>query len=169
MIFLVGMPCAGKTYWGKRVAQTYGWQFADMDEYIETACQKTIPAIFREEGEKAFRLKEQQALKEIIQSSAANTIVACGGGTPAFFNNMQLMQNAGCVVYLQADADTILSRLANDTERPLLQGAADIGEKINELLQQRAAFFEQADHIIPGQNISVLTFEKIIRKCTDRH
>lgn len=168
LIFLVGMPGAGKTYWGRHASQAHGWNFIDMDEYLEETYRQTIPYIFSNQGEASFREKEQAILHKIIASAKNNTIVACGGGTPAFFNNLNDMKNAGRVVYLQADLEVLLPRLEQDMSRPLFRNGADIKQQVNKLLLERAAFFEQADYIIPVQNISVLTFEKIIQQCTEQ-
>jgi shikimate kinase len=168
LIFLVGMPAAGKTYWGRLISQAYDWDFIDMDEYLEATYQQTIPDIFEQEGEISFREKEQAALHKIITGAKGNTVIACGGGTVAFFNNLNDMKAAGCVIYLQADIELLLSRIEKSRGRPLFQNEPDVKQKIETLLYERIAFFEQAHHIIPGQNISVLTFEKIIQQCTER-
>lgn len=168
MIFLVGMPGAGKTYWGKKIAAEYGWQFTDLDAYIETAEGRSIPAIFREDGENIFREKEQAALVEIIGTATGRNIVACGGGTPAFFNNADLMKRAGCVVYLRTAIDILVQRIQTMEQRPLLANATDMAAALAALHVKREPFYMQAGYIVDTQNISVLTFEKIIQECTDR-
>lgn len=168
LIFLVGMPAAGKTYWGRLISHTCNMGFVDMDEYLEETYGHTIPYIFQQEGETSFRKKEQAVLQKIIAGAGSNTIVACGGGTVAFFNNIDIMKKAGCVIYLQAEPELLLSRIENDGNRPLFQNGINVKQKIESLLRERTPFFEQAHHIIPVQNISVLTFEKIIQQCTER-
>lgn len=168
LIFLVGMPAAGKTYWGRLISRAYNWDFIDMDEYLEKTYQQSIPDIFEKEGETSFRKKEQFILREIISAATVNTIVASGGGTVAFFNNLHDMKAAGCVVYLQAETKLLLSRIEESRGRPIFENETGLKQKIETLLQERLAFFEQADHIIPVRNISVLTFEKIIQQCTER-
>lgn len=169
LIFLTGMPCSGKTYWGSRVAAAYNWRYTDLDEYIEQNTGKSIATIFAEEGEDRFRQKEHEFLKDIINTENGNTIIACGGGTPAYYNNTQLMKVAGCVVFLRAQVDTIVERLKlPGTPRPLLMSNENIEETVNELLTVRTPFYEQADYVLPSENISITNFEQIIQSCINR-
>jgi len=167
LFFLVGMPCAGKTYWGKAWAAACNLPFTDLDAYIENINGLRIPEIFATEGETAFREKERDCLQALIKQ-AGNGIIACGGGTPAYYNNLQQMKGAGCVIYLQAGIATLVSRLGSSSDRPLLQGGGDIHQKMTAILKERKPFYEQAHVIVDAENVSVLTFEKIIEECTNR-
>lgn len=168
LIFLMGMPGAGKTYWGRKVAASLKLSFEDLDEYIEKKMCADIPDIFRQYGEDGFRKIETTMLKALIGESKVSTVIACGGGTPVFNNNLQLMQNAGCTVYLKVGIETMLQHLlADDRQRPLLQ-QGESPAILAQLLEARKEKFEQADYVLDEEAISVANFAEIIARCTDR-
>jgi len=170
MIFLIGMPGAGKTYWGQKIAKTYQLDFIDLDTFIEEKENKKIGKLFEEIGEDSFRNKEHDALLEIISNNSKPSVIACGGGTPCFFNNMQLMKSAGATVYLKNDIASILHHLKNEvTKRPLLDKQEDLSNYLNKVLVLRKSYYEQADHILQAKDISLINFDKIISTCINRH
>ncbi|HEX2683637.1 MAG TPA: shikimate kinase, partial [Ferruginibacter sp.] len=97
-IFLVGFMGSGKTYWGRIWAQAYQLAFYDLDEVIEQDQGKTVAEIFKTYGEDRFRQIEAGTLRSFSEKN--NCIVACGGGTPCFHDNMQWMNEQGTTVYL---------------------------------------------------------------------
>ncbi|MCW3123525.1 MAG: shikimate kinase [Flavipsychrobacter sp.] len=164
------MPAVGKTYWGKKIADEYGLSFVDLDMFIEEQEKMTIPELFAQYGEAGFRERESRYLKEIVTSGDSDTIIACGGGTPCFNDNMALLRSAGTVIYLQVDIPYLLQHInEDDTKRPLLSGKTDLPEFLGSLLQQRQAIYEQAHFILHTQDISLITFGKIISSCINRH
>lgn len=167
-IFLVGLPGAGKTYWGRLWAEAYGWSFADLDTFIEYREQRTIGELFAA-GEASFRELERAALRELVQLYPAQTVIACGGGTPAFYDNLYVMKNAGCVVYLETGTAQALSNLQKDVVvRPLMQ-TEDPAAKLELLLQHRRIFYEQAHLIFSSGQLTAATFAEILHACTNRH
>lgn len=145
-IFVIGMPGSGKTTEGKKLAKKLAWQFVDLDKKIEQEVGSDIPKIFAEKGEPFFREVEQKLLLEIAQID--KVVIACGGGTVAFHNNMKWIKKNGFSIFLQAEPKLLLSRiLASKSKRPLFDGLKEpeILEKIKSLLQIRLPFFEQAD------------------------
>lgn len=163
MLFITGMPGAGKTYWGRRVAAAYNLPFTDLDEYIAQQEQCSITEIFARQGEDYFRKKEAEYLRQLIQTQPHNSIIACGGGTPCYHHNMSTMNHAGTTVYLQTTTLALLHNLQNSaTNRPLLAGHADPAARLQQLLAQRTPYYEQAHHILHTENISITTFEQII-------
>lgn len=167
-MFLIGMPGSGKTHWAKRL-KSFASKVVDTDKLIKNKTGKTIEQIFEEDGEVRFRTIETAVLEEIISGDNTElTIVSCGGGTPAYNNNMELMKANGCVVYLKADEYFLAPRLAQSkTVRPLLMGV-NLSEKINNLLTLRESYYEQAHYILDARTAQQHDFEKIIATCTEQ-
>lgn len=162
LFFLVGMPGAGKTTLGRRLAEDYGLHFIDLDSYIEQEESEGIPALFVKYGEAGFRELEHSYLQKLIEENETLAIVACGGGTPCFYDNMDMMKQAGTVVYLYVDVRELALNLEKSAEeRPLLKGKDDLVHYLSELLAQREACYERADHILHTGDISISTFAEI--------
>ena len=152
-IYLVGYMGSGKSTLGRKIADRTGMNFIDLDKYIEERYFKTIPLIFGEEGEAGFREKEQNSLKEVSQFE--NVVISTGGGTPCFFDNMQLMNKTGITIYISPDIETLAARIIKSkTERPLITGKSH-GELllfIEEALKIRSPFYQQAQIILSNKN-----------------
>ena len=147
--FLTGLAGAGKTYYGKLWAKEFDLSFYDLDELIEKWANNSIDKIFAENGEEFFRDVEAKALKNT--HSIQNTIIACGGGTPCFHNNMQWMNDNGTTIWLQQNINTITRNLVNSTVvRPLLQNKTgeEAGIILQNLLNTRKDFYSRAKFTI---------------------
>lgn len=159
-IILIGYMCAGKTTVGKALAKRLGRTFYDLDWYVEERFRKKIPQIFAEEGEARFRDLECRMLHEVAEFE--DIVLACGGGTPCFYDNMEYMNAVAETVYLKASADTLCQHVAMSRgERPLLKGKSDeeLRSFIDSQLALRAPFYEKAQHIV---DINVLdSFDKV--------
>lgn len=167
LLFLMGMPGAGKTYWGRVLSAAYSQPFFDTDAMIEQQEGMAITQLFREKGEAYFRVKEKEVMLQLI-SREENAIVACGGGMPAWEDNMVWMKNAGCTVYLRADIDTLLGHLAREVNtRPLL-ASVNARETLVRLFEERKKVYVQADYILQVENLSLINFDQIIRTCINR-
>jgi len=119
LVYLIGFMGSGKTTVGKKLAGKLGYDFIDLDEMIEKKYRITINNIFNKFDENAFRLIEQETLTETFKLK--NTVISTGGGTPCFFNNMQLINKYGISVYLKMHKQSLYDRLINSkTKRPLL-------------------------------------------------
>ena len=163
LVFLVGMPGAGKTYWGEKIAAARKVPFVDLDIFIAEQENASIPALFAMYGENGFREREQRHLKKAIGAAKYDIVVACGGGTPCFGDNMKIMLDAGTVIYLESDVALLLKHLKESTEvRPLLNNRGELGAYLEDLLKKRARFYEQANYILQVKDISLATFAKII-------
>jgi shikimate kinase len=148
-IFLIGMMGSGKSTIGKQLARLMGWPFIDLDRFIEGERGISIPTLFARNGEYRFRMLERAALLQILEEPGPR-IVACGGGTPCFFDNLERMKEAGWVVYLETPISVLLPRIAaNAAQRPLLEGA-NPAQKLEELLSQRERWYLQA-HVVYRQ------------------
>ena len=170
LIFLIGMPGAGKTYWGERVAKQYELPLIDLDEFVAMHEKASIAALFAAYGENGFREREHKHLRKVIETAQTPDIIACGGGTPCFNDNIQLMKEAGIVVYLETDIPTLTQQLMDSPEiRPLLKGRGDMAVYLAGILRKRESFYKQAHHIFHTKCISITTFEEIVASCTNRH
>lgn len=162
-IFLIGFMGSGKTYWGKLWAAKSSLQFFDLDEVIEQEDGKTVAAIFEQNGEAYFRQKETEILKTFAQKD--NCIIACGGGTACFNNNMQWMNENGTTVYLLASANEIFNRIITEQEkRPLIKDFSpeDLLLFIKNKIEERTTFYSQAKIILPVATIELTTINTII-------
>ena len=141
--------CAGKTTVGRSLAQALGQTFYDLDWYVEERFHTKIPRIFAEEGEARFRDLERRMLHEV--AAFENVVLACGGGTPCFFDNMDYMNGAGQTFYLKASPQTIVQHLSMSRgERPLLKGlsADELYGHVSGQLAEREPYYSRAHHII---------------------
>lgn len=162
IFFLTGFMGSGKSYWGKKWALANDYTFVDVDEVIENAEGKTIADIFEIKGEDYFREIEATYLRSF--ADANNTIIACGGGTPCFHENMQWMNDHGTTLYLLTTAPQILDRvLAEQEKRPLIKkmNQGELLFFIEQKLKERTPFYTQAKLVIPSTELSVQTFRNL--------
>jgi len=153
-IFLIGMPGSGKSTLGKSLADLLGLEFVDLDHEIEKSCASTIGEIFGAKGEEAFReLEKKQLMKSIHQLPAF--LMATGGGTPCFFDNMELMTSSGLVVFLNLPVEVLAHRLNNKglEQRPLLNILKEdsLVDELMAKLKARLPFYNQAHIVIDGE------------------
>lgn len=147
---------SGKSQLGKKLAALLGIGFTDLDHLISLEEKRTVPEIFRQEGEGEFRRLERVYLERIIGESKIS-VVALGGGTVCFNDNLALVKEAGILIYIELNAAALFDRLKNSgQQRPLLFGLSGeaLLKKITDLLQERKTFYEQAHVTIKGVNLS---------------
>ncbi len=141
------MGC-GKTTLGAALAAELGVPFVDLDDYIEERCEASISLIFKQRGERGFREIERRALVEVA-ATGAGSVVACGGGTPTWEDNMELMNRTGLTIWLTTSAERIAARLAlpeQKCKRPLIATMQDdeILRYVKENLERREPCYSQA-------------------------
>ncbi len=154
--FITGYMGSGKSTAGKKLSTKLGYEFIDLDKFIEEEYQQTIPEIFSTKGEKEFRAMEHNALKKLIDKD--NLVVACGGGTPCYYNNMELMNNHGNTVYLKMSADSLVHRLMDAKDkRPLVanKSEAELRVFVNRQLEKREDFYHQAQYTVKGKDLDI--------------
>lgn len=152
-LFLVGPMGAGKTAIGRRLAEVLDLPFIDADRELEERTGATIALIFEVEGEPGFRERESQLLDELTQRPGI--VLATGGGAVLAAQNRSMLCQRGLVIYLQADVELQLKRLAQDRQRPLLQHP-DREQRLHDMAQQRNPLYaEVADIIVPAADINV--------------
>ena len=148
-IFLIGFSGSGKSSIGKLLADKLNTSFFDTDTLIVRKARKTIPLIFREDGERHFRILERQAIKDVI-GRRGKKVVALGGGTFQSRENREMIKRAGVVVYLACSQTELYRRLRDMKDRPLLHGAdresaKDLKSRIKTLLAKRTKHYNQSD------------------------
>ena len=146
-IVLLGYMASGKSSIGKRLAKMLSMSFLDLDDYIIDKEKMSISEIFKEKGEVYFRLIENKYLKEILKKDN-DFILALGGGTPCYANNMDEINKGKTVsIYLQGSTQTMINRLIKKkSKRPLIASLTDdkIPEFVAKHLFERRRFYEQA-------------------------
>lgn len=141
-IALIGFMGVGKTAVGKLLAKKLGRKFIEMDALIELKAGKSIPKIFQQDGEIAFRELEIRVTKEV--AGGENVVIACGGGIVLNKINIDRLREKGKIVYLTASPKAILKRVASEKgQRPLLE-VDDPALAIRNLLKFRKPFYERA-------------------------
>jgi shikimate kinase len=165
LIFLIGFSGAGKTTAGKRLAKALGMAFEDLDAMIEQETGITIPEIFAASGEAGFRKKESAVLKNC--AAFQNTIIATGGGTPCFHDNISWMNRHGITVYLRMSAGSLYRRLLYaKTERPLTEGKSEseLKEYVEKALADREKFYKKAQYTVKGEDLDTRSLASWIRE-----
>ncbi|MEN9498092.1 MAG: hypothetical protein RL750_991 [Bacteroidota bacterium] len=156
-IFLIGFMGVGKSHWGQRLASALQYAFLDLDDEISTAAGgRSVREIFEQEGEEYFRQLEADCLRSIA-SAPGNIVLACGGGTPCFLNNLDSMKAAGRVIWLQAEAKDLLPRLlAEKQTRPLLRDISDIEMEryVMKKMGDRQLFYQEAHRSVPEKTLT---------------
>lgn len=144
-LYLVGMMGAGKTTAGRALAQALGYQFFDTDAVVVDAAGQSIPQIFEQQGEAAFRQLETAVLAQL--SAYPRLVVATGGGIVTQPQNWSYLHH-GIVVWLDVPLAVLEQRLAGETGRPLLQ-RPDWRQTLADLVEQRQPLYAQADVRVP--------------------
>jgi shikimate kinase len=156
------MGC-GKTHWAKELSRKLSLPFFDLDEKITEQAGQSIPNIFEEKGEEHFRLLEKEVLY-LITESHESFVMATGGGTPCFYNNIDYLKKNGTVVWLNCSVDCLYRRLLKEkSERPLISAVPDEQLKafIVKKFSNRKIFYQQAHIIINDDDIDI---EKLLSR-----
>jgi len=156
-IFITGYMGAGKSSAGRKIARRLGFEFIDMDDEFERLQGVPVSEYLLEEGEELFREKERDLLKEIC-SREGSLVVSTGGGTPCFYNNMELINRSGISVYLEMHPKLLAVRLGEaKEERPLLNElkGGRLIQKISIHLEERKPFYEKALITVKGENLDL--------------
>ncbi|OFY92327.1 MAG: hypothetical protein A3K10_13360 [Bacteroidetes bacterium RIFCSPLOWO2_12_FULL_31_6] len=156
-IFLLGFMGSGKTTLGEKLANRIHQKFIDLDAEIEKQTKKSIAELFENKGEAYFRKIEKEVLEKFC-ADKENFVMALGGGTPCFYNNMELINQSGVSIYINYNAGILASRLKNaKIVRPLVEGKSEEELKlyIENTLLERAIFYTQSQFTINKDNIKV--------------
>jgi len=156
-VVLLGYMGSGKSTISNNLANKLGMKALDLDDYISVKEKDTINDIFNKKGEIYFRLKENNYLNELLNSEKS-FVLAVGGGTPCYANNMDLIKTHSNSIYLKANLNTLYNRLHSEkASRPIISNLNDdkLTEFIAKHLFERAPFYEQANHIVTIDNKDV--------------
>jgi shikimate kinase len=139
-LFLIGPMGAGKSSIGRRLAQHFCMPCVDLDAFVEDRTGASVAMIFDIEGEEGFRRRESDLLAEL--SARSGIVLATGGGAVLTPANRGLLRERGFVVWLEADVDQQMQRLARDRKRPLLD-APDRRECLVQLALKRDPLYRE--------------------------
>ena len=157
------MPGSGKSTLGKSLAEQLSIAFVDLDTEIEEQEKISVQAIFENQGELYFRKLEKNKLEELAHLPHP-LLIATGGGTPCFHDNMKLMNELGLTIFIDVPIDEIVNRLvATQLEkRPLFKDLSkqELIEKLSNQFEKRKDFYLKAQHIITSED----SIEAIIKQ-----
>ncbi|HSV87201.1 MAG TPA: shikimate kinase [Bacteroidales bacterium] len=155
-IYLVGFMGSGKSSLGRRIARKLNYRFIDLDTEVERIAGQSIAEIFEQMGEMHFRKLESEALRKTIEISPA--VIATGGGTPCYFDNMDFINRNGTSVYLRLSPQSLAWRLENaQKKRPLVLNCIgeDLLQYIEQKLREREPCYMQSACIVKGETVRV--------------
>lgn len=144
-VYLVGLMGAGKTTIGRILARKLGKRFIDSDHEIEARTGASIPWIFEIEGEDSFRRREAEVIRDLCAEDGV--VLATGGGAVLDAQTRAHLKARGTVIYLRANVNSIMLRVAHDKNRPLLQ-TADPRRRVEELLAQREPLYQEIAQLV---------------------
>ena len=150
-VVLIGFMATGKTSVGQIVAARLGRPFVDTDALIEAEAGRSVPRIFAEDGEAAFRRLEAEAV--VRAAAAGGRVIATGGGVVLSRENMDRLRRHGLIIALWADPKAILARVGRGGDRPLL--GDDPERRVHRLLEERSEFYRKADIVVETSALSL--------------
>lgn len=151
-IIITGFMGTGKSVVAQQLACKLKMEFIDMDRIIEERQGTSIADIFARYGEKYFRAQENKLVKELSQKE--NRVIATGGGTLLSSDNARMLGQAGEIVCLYANSQTIYNRVKRKNDRPLLKKENLLSE-INRLLEERKKIYDKVKWRIDTTNLNI--------------
>lgn len=144
---------AGKSVIGRRLAKSLELSFYDLDEEIESRYKTSVASIFQKYDEACFRKLETSVLEAFSEED--NFVLSCGGGTPCFGDNMDLMNSLGTTIYIKLTTSELVARISNSVKkRPLTEGKSDaeLIDYVASTLSTREPFYSKAKFIVNGSD-----------------
>lgn len=155
-IALVGYMGSGKSFLGRQLSHALQLPFFDLDEVIGQLSGCSLTDLMKRKGEIVFREFEKNSLDMVLQKESF--VLACGGGTPAYYNNMDNLLSHTEVVYLDCSIEVLEKRLLPDlSNRPLLDGLPkeEVSTFIAKHLFERRPIYERAHKSVKSDSITV--------------
>ena len=153
-IYLIGYMGSGKSSALKQLGKLLSWETYDLDNLFEEKYKISVQDFFHKYDEAAFRKLESQLLKETIKYE--NAVIAAGGGTPCFFDNIEWMNANGTTVFIKVAPMTAVHRLMNSKKkRPLIEGKneQEVIDFVTKHYAERMPFYEKAQITVKGENL----------------
>jgi shikimate kinase len=165
-VILVGMMGAGKSTVGRLLADRLGWRHFDSDAQVMAETGQSVPELFAERGEEAFRAEESRVLAEAL-SGVEPVVVSAAGGVVLSRPNRDLLMRSGVVVWLRADPALLARRVGKGEGRPLLDDdpatrLADLYDVRRPLYEKVAAVAVDVDRLTPRQVVERLLAEPVL-------
>lgn len=160
-IVVLGYMCSGKSLVSSSLAKKMNLNYIDLDAFIEEKENQKITTIFKDKGEIYFRKIEKDALKEILKTKN-NFILAVGGGTPCYYNNMDMINKFATSYYLNVSTPVLMSRIVKEKQtRPLVSSIHedDLPEFIAKHLFERSNYYLKAKHVL---SVSTKSIKEIV-------
>lgn len=153
-IYLIGLPGCGKTQLGKALAESLQLPFIDLDDEIVRQEGLPVTEVFQLKGEPYFRQAESALLRTCSQRDSF--VMATGGGTPCFHDNIEFINSQGVSIFLDISVSTILRRMTiqQQKQRPLLDMGIPLEETYTRLREKRLPFYQQAHMTVEGHEIT---------------
>lgn len=140
---------SGKSTVGSLLARRIGWSFTDADRRIEEERGRSIPRIFREDGEDGFRRIERRVMRRLLREDG--TVIATGGGWPCRPGRLDRVPDGSLSIWLRVAPEAAFRRVSGDREggvRPLLE-VDDPPARIRALIAEREPYYRRADWWVP--------------------
>ena len=141
-LFIIGMPGAGKTYFSNKLAETYSFNHRDQDVEIELYAKRSIQSIWDTQGEAGFRTLERFLLLKLMLDTPS--IISTGGGCPAFFDNLGLMNRFGVTVFLDRPLEWLVEKNL-EMNKPVIKSGIPLDQQIISLQHSREYYYKQAN------------------------
>jgi shikimate kinase len=165
-IVLVGFMGAGKSVCGRLLARRLGRCFVETDDMIVARDGRSIPEIFRQDGEEAFRRLEAEALAALRLKSG--NVIATGGGLPCREGRMDALRQLGTVVWLRGDLAELLARARRAGARPMLDGRTP--QEVETLYRAREPYYASAHLAVDTTGLGVdRVVARLVTLLRDRH
>jgi shikimate kinase len=162
-IYLIGYMASGKTRMGQEISAISGYPFIDTDEWFEEKYRISVLEFFERYNEESFRKIENKILAETVNYGDA--IIATGGGTPCFFDNMEFIKRNGISIYLKVDLMALVDRLSVfRKKRPLLKNipVKELEPFVRTQLTERELFYNKADFTVDAASITAVDIVRLI-------
>lgn len=161
---------SGKSKKGRKLAALLDFRFVDMDEMIEAEEGSSISSIFAQKGEDYFRKKEFEMLQKIALTD--DVVVSTGGGSPCYFNAMDVMNGSGITIFLKGSPAFLRDRLLDSNKkRPLIENlnAEELLSYIENKLIERNPFYQKANYSVEALGLRTKELFDLINEVKNQH